>query len=175
MAWIVGLFILLTSSVNIGLRMAIEVPMSTATTTSLSSSSFVSSSKSTVPYGMSKKSLNQPYQSTVKPTSPTIVTTTPTKMTTQMSTQKYSNAKNKHSMSESVVILSPNSEREAQEIYDKALKQFDSYGVSTRQMCTVWEKQGCQCSGTVEELTLSCRSIGLTETPTNLPKSLIKL
>ncbi|XP_031630816.1 leucine-rich repeat-containing G-protein coupled receptor 5-like [Contarinia nasturtii] len=181
MAWIVGLFILLTISVNIGLRMAIEESMktatATATTTTTSIPSFVSSSKSTIPYGMGKKSLSQPFQSIVKPTSPTIVVTTSsaTQMTTQKPTQKYSSAKTKHSMSESVVILSPNSEREAQEIYDKALKQFDSYGVSTRQMCTIWEKEGCQCSGTVEELTLSCRSIGLTETPTNLPKSLIKL
>lgn len=79
------------------------------------------------------------------------------------------------SIRESVVILTPDSEREAQEMYDKALKQFDSYGVSTREMCAFWEKQGCQCSGTVEELTLSCRGIGINEPPNELPNSVIKL
>lgn len=81
----------------------------------------------------------------------------------------------KHGMLESVVIPSSNSEREAQEIYDKALKQYDSYGVSTRKICTTWEQRGCQCSGTVDELNLSCRGIGLNETPIDLPKNLIKL
>lgn len=81
----------------------------------------------------------------------------------------------KHGLFESVVIPSSNSEREAQEIYDKALKQFDAYGVSTRNICVTWEKRGCQCSGTVDELSLSCRGIGLNVIPTDLPKNLIKL
>lgn len=81
----------------------------------------------------------------------------------------------KYGMLESVVIPSSNAEREAQEIYDKALKQFDAYGVSTRNICVIWEKRGCQCSGTVDELSLSCRGIGLNDTPTDLPKNLIKL
>lgn len=79
------------------------------------------------------------------------------------------------SIRETLVIPSSNSEREAQEIYDKALKQFDAYGASTRKVCDAWEERGCQCSGTVEELILSCRAIGLNETPTDLPKNLIKL
>lgn len=81
----------------------------------------------------------------------------------------------KHGMLESVLIPSSNSEREAQEIYDKALKQFDAYGVSTRNICVTWEKRGCQCSGTVDELSLSCRGIGMNEIPTDLPNNLIKL
>lgn len=81
----------------------------------------------------------------------------------------------KNEMLESIVIPSSNAEREAQEIYDKALKQFDAYGVSTRNICVIWEKRGCQCSGTVDELSLSCRGIGLNEIPTDLPTNLIKL
>lgn len=84
-------------------------------------------------------------------------------------------AKGGGAMRETVVIPSSNSEREAQEIYDKALKQFDSYGASTRQVCGEWEQRGCQCSGTVDELILSCRAIALNETPSDLPKNLIKL
>lgn len=100
--------------------------------------------------------------------SSTVATKALSHKTKQATTSKYG-------MLESVVIPSSNSEREAQEIYDKALKQFDAYGVSTRIICATWEKRGCQCSGTVDELSLSCRGIGLNEIPTDLPKNLIKL
>lgn len=162
MAWVGGIFVLLTISVNIDERMAVK-PTAPSTLVSMSS----------IPYGLSKKPLSQQMQSTAAKKISAAVTTPANQ--TQKSTTTNSNARSKHSIRESIVILSPNSEREAQEIYENALKQFDSYGVSTRQMCAVWEKQGCQCSGTVEELTLSCRAIGLNKIPTDLPKSLIKL
>lgn len=188
MAWVGGLFVLLTINVNIGVRMAVEPTASTTATMTMkatASSSMTSASApasdsvsmsmsmslSTTPsYGSSTKQL---FHQSAKPTSAAV---TASSILTQKTFLKNANApKAKHTMSESVVILTPNSEKEAQEIYDKALKQFDSYGVSTRQTCAEWEKHGCQCSGTVEELILSCRSIGLNETPTELPKSLIKL
>lgn len=179
MAWVGGLFVLLTINVNIGVRMAVEpttTPSLLATTmtmraTASSSMPSVSLSMSTTPtYGSSTKQLH--HQST-KPTSPAV---TVSSILTQKTALKNSSVpKGKHSMSESVVILTSNSEKEAQDIYDKALKQFDSYGVSTRQTCAEWEKQGCHCSGTVEELILYCRTIGLNETPAELPKNLIKL
>lgn len=166
MAWVGGLFVLFTISVNIGIRSAVE-----PTTPSMSSPV----SMSNLSHGSSKKPQNQPFQ---MPKTTSIAVTTPS-IFTKIATLKNSSAKPKHSMRESVVILTPDSQREAEEIYqkeiDKALKQYDSYGVSTRQTCAAWEKRGCQCSGTVEQLTLSCRSIGLNETPTELPKSLIKL
>lgn len=84
-------------------------------------------------------------------------------------------ASSRGAIQETLVIPSSDSEREAQEIYDKALEQFDSYGASTRKVCAAWEQRGCQCSGTVDELILSCRAISLNETPTDLPKNLIKL
>lgn len=167
MAWVGGLFVLFTISVNIGIRLAVE-----PTTPSMSVVSM-----SNLSHGSSKKPQNQPFQMP-KTTTRSIAVTTPS-IFMQAPAHKNSSAQPKHSMSESIVILTPNSQREAEENYqkeiDKALKQYDSYGVSTRKTCAAWEKRGCQCSGTVEQLTLSCRSIGLNETPTELPKSLIKL
>lgn len=116
----------------------------------------------------------------------TPLSTTPQPATTQSKYNKNTNkigvgksrstiASSRSAIHETLVIPSSNSEREAQEIYDKALKQFDSYGASTRKVCATWEQLGCQCSGTVDELILSCRAIALNETPTELPKNLIKL
>lgn len=77
---------------------------------------------------------------------------------------------------ESVVIPSSvDSEKEAKELYDKALKQYGSYGASARHICAVWELRGCQCSGAVEELALSCRDVGFEEVPLDLPAEIIKL
>lgn len=176
MAWVRGLCVLLTISVNVGVRMAVEPTASSMSTTV---------SRSTVPFETSTK--YQPFQSTNRATTVTTTPTTTLHHQQRTHNNKSSNNNNnnistkakqqqqQNSMSESVVILTPNSERQAKDAYDKALEQFDSYGVSTRQTCTVWEKRGCQCSGTVDELTLSCRAIGLNETPTELPKNLIKL
>lgn len=76
---------------------------------------------------------------------------------------------------ESVVIPSVDSEQEAKELYDQALKQFGSYGAFARNICSTWELRGCQCSGGVEELALSCRSVGFDEIPLDLPAEIVKL
>lgn len=77
---------------------------------------------------------------------------------------------------ESVVIPSSvNSEQEARELYDQALKQFGSYGSFARDICSAWERRGCQCSGGVEDLALSCRSVGFEEIPLDLPAEIVKL
>lgn len=76
---------------------------------------------------------------------------------------------------ETVVMPSSDSEKEAKELYDKALKQYGSYGASARNICAIWELRGCECSGTVEELALSCRDVGFEEVPLDLPQEIIKL
>lgn len=76
---------------------------------------------------------------------------------------------------ESVVIPSVNSEQEAKELYDQALKQYSSYGSFARNVCATWESRGCQCSGGVEDLALSCRSVGFEEIPLDLPTDIVKL
>lgn len=180
MAWVGGLFVLLTISANVGVQMAVE-----STTPSMST---LSVPISTISHGTSTKTLNQPFGHSIKTLpsslsqhssiSPTAAATTAslplTSLRTQKPTQKTSSTKPRNSF-ESVVILSPNSQQDAEEMYDKALKHYDENVYMARQRCAAWEKRGCQCTGTVEQLTLSCRSIGLNETPTDLPKSLIKL
>lgn len=73
---------------------------------------------------------------------------------------------------ESVVIPSVNSEQEARELYDQALKE---YGAFARNVCSTWKLRGCQCSGADEELALSCRGVGLEEIPLDLPSEIVKL
>lgn len=81
-----------------------------------------------------------------------------------------------HKIRESVVISTAvDAEKEAQDLYDKALRQYGSYGASARNICATWELRGCQCTGSVEELTLSCRDVGLVEVPTELPVEIVKL
>lgn len=154
-----GLFVLvIIISIFIDIRLAID----TTTTSSTGTSNSITETQ------------NQSMLSTKSSiSSATIKTTAATSILTGKASLE--NIVSKHPMRESVVIPSSNSEREAQEIYDKALKQFDSYGVSTRKICSVWEQHGCQCSGTIDELILSCRAIALNETPTDLPENLIKL
>lgn len=76
---------------------------------------------------------------------------------------------------ESLVIPTSDSEREAQELYDKALKQYGSYGLSVRKVCALWEERGCKCSGTVDELTLVCRDVDFDKVPAALPSNVAKL
>lgn len=173
MAWVGGLFVLLTIGVSIGVRMAVMAIESTP-----SSMSSMSVSISTVPHGTSIKPLSQPFvspiKSNIKATTTSVAAATTPSTLTQKPNEKSASTKTRNSF-ESVVIMSENSQQEAQEMYDKALKHYDENVYLARQTCTAWEKRGCQCTGTVEQLTLSCRSIGLNETPTDLPKSLIKL
>lgn len=168
MAWVRGLFVLLTISVDVGVRMAVQP------TTMLS----VTEPVPIVSNGLSTETMDQPFGHSIKSSPMTSDTTTIGQQypstPAQKSTTKNSNAKNRPSF-ESVVILSSNAQKDAEEMYDKAMKQYDENVYTTRQLCSAWEKRGCQCTGTVDQLTLSCRSIGLNETPTDLPKSLIKL
>lgn len=176
MAWVGGLFVLLTISVNIGVRMAVE-----PTTPSMSSTS-VSISLARSSIGTSQKPFESPIESITKTrmaaatvSATAAAATTPSMLTLKPTVKNPTNAKTRNSF-ESVVILSQNAQQEAQEMYDKALKHYDENVYLARQLCSAWEKRGCHsCSGSVEQLSLSCRSIGLNETPTDLPKSLIKL
>ncbi|XP_055684982.1 lutropin-choriogonadotropic hormone receptor isoform X2 [Lutzomyia longipalpis] len=77
---------------------------------------------------------------------------------------------------ESVVIPGSDPEREAKELYDKALQQFEvATGKTLRGICAIWEAKGCQCSGSADEVVLVCRSLELVEVPVDLPIELIKL
>lgn len=163
MAWVRGLFVLLTISVDVGVRMAIHP------------TTMLSVPMPTVSNGLSTETMDQPFGQSIKSLPTTSDTTGQQSSTPSLKpTIKNSNAKSRSSF-ESVVILSSNSQQDAEEMYDKAMKHYDENVYTTRQMCSAWEKRGCQCSGTVEQLSLSCRSIGLNETPTDLPKSLVKL
>lgn len=109
---------------------------------------------------------------TTTTTTTAILTTTTTTTTTILPPSAISNDV---IIRESVVIPSMDSEKEAKELYDKALKQYGSYGANARNICAIWELRGCQCSGPVEELALSCRSVGFEEVPLDLPLEIIKL
>lgn len=106
-------------------------------------------------------------------TASTVSTTSATAATTTTTTKSVPHSET--IIRESVLKSSADAEREAQELYDKALKQYGSYGASARAICEVWETKGCQCSGTVEELQLSCRNVGLEEVPLELPLDIVKL
>lgn len=88
----------------------------------------------------------------------------------------YNNNNDDDRIRESVVISTAvDAEKEAQDLYDKALKQYDSYGASARNICATWELRGCQCTVSMAELTLSCRNVGLETVPLDLPVEIVKL
>lgn len=117
----------------------------------------------------------------VLPTSTSIATPnfgplTPTSSATKtISTSTTKATKTEAKIKEALIIPSLDSEREAQELYDKALKQYGAYGASARSICAIWELRSCQCSGTIEELTLTCRGLGYDDVPNDLPLDIIKL
>ncbi|XP_055713692.1 lutropin-choriogonadotropic hormone receptor isoform X2 [Phlebotomus papatasi] len=77
---------------------------------------------------------------------------------------------------ESVVIPASDPEREAKELYDKALQQFEvATGKTLRGICVSWDARGCQCSGSTDEVVLVCKGLELEEVPVDLPIELIKL
>lgn len=77
---------------------------------------------------------------------------------------------------ESVVIPASDPEREAKELYDKALQQFEvATGKTLRGICVSWDGRGCQCSGSADEVVLVCKGLELEEVPVDLPIELIKL
>lgn len=89
----------------------------------------------------------------------------------------YSSLSPAHSEIREAIVISTavDAEKEAQDLYDKALKQYGSYGASARNICFTWELRGCQCMGSVEELMLSCDNAGLREVPDELPVDIVKL
>lgn len=85
------------------------------------------------------------------------------------------NLSDQEQIRESVVLPSVDSEREAKELYDKALKQYGSFGPSVQKICGPWILRGCQCTGSYEEITLLCRGVGFEEIPLDIPSDVIKL
>lgn len=75
---------------------------------------------------------------------------------------------------ESVVIPSLDPEREAQELYEKSLKEFGGIdGRPVRKVCGPWDDRGCQCSGGINQVTLTCRGLGFLQIPNNIPPEVI--
>lgn len=78
-------------------------------------------------------------------------------------------------LQESVVIPSKNVEEEAKRLYNEALKQYGDLGKTLKEICDPWKAKGCMCSGTAEEVSLSCRNLQFITVPQSLPEELIKL
>lgn len=78
-------------------------------------------------------------------------------------------------LQESLVIPSKNAESEARRLYDEALKQYGDLGKTLKEICQPWKAKGCACTGSAEEVVLSCRGLDLISVPENLPEELIKL
>lgn len=78
-------------------------------------------------------------------------------------------------LQESLVIPTSNAESEARRLYDEALKQYGDLGKTLKEICQPWKARGCACTGTSDEVILTCRAAELTTVPENLPEELIKL
>lgn len=78
-------------------------------------------------------------------------------------------------LQESLVIPSTNAESEARRLYDEALKQYGDLGKTLKEICQPWKEKGCTCTGTYDEVILTCRGIDLNAVPENLPEELVKL
>uniref|UniRef100_A0A182Q5K2 Uncharacterized protein n=1 Tax=Anopheles farauti TaxID=69004 RepID=A0A182Q5K2_9DIPT len=78
-------------------------------------------------------------------------------------------------LKESLLIPSMDPEKEAKAMYEKALQQYGIYGKTLKEICKAWVSRGCQCTGTKEEVSLTCRGIGLDAIPVDLPTELVKL
>lgn len=98
---------------------------------------------------------------------------------------------------ENVMLPSSDPEREAQILYEKSLQEYhgsqratematfaagvggdadrgNGSGKSSTQrtlhsVCEVWLQKHCHCTGSLENLKLSCRSIGILAVPVNMP------
>lgn len=168
-----GLLVLLL--IHLQFLQSIAEPLDTTNllSSSTSSRSFpfngvpIESSTSTIVWSMPTK---QKKITKVLPTLSSSVATTASQMLTSPKDNRQNNI-----IRESVVIASADSEREAQELYDKALQQFGSFELSFRKICSTWELRGCKCSGTIDELTLICRDVGLQEIPNEFPANIVKL
>ncbi|XP_034668391.1 leucine-rich repeat-containing G-protein coupled receptor 4 [Drosophila subobscura] len=87
---------------------------------------------------------------------------------------------------ENVMLPSADSEREAQILYEKSLQEYHGSQMATasadedagsgrpqkrtlHSVCERWQAKHCQCSGSLENVKLSCRGIGILAVPVNLP------
>ncbi|XP_055637267.1 follicle-stimulating hormone receptor isoform X2 [Toxorhynchites rutilus septentrionalis] len=78
-------------------------------------------------------------------------------------------------LKESLLMPSSDPEKEAKEMYEKALQQYGIVGRTLKEICKPWQAMGCQCVGSSEEVALTCRGIGLEMVPMKLPSELVKL
>lgn len=78
-------------------------------------------------------------------------------------------------LSETIIMPTRDPHKEAQMMYDEVLRQHLGSLTTIKEICEPWQKQGCHCSGTVDRVSLSCRSIGMTNVSMNYPETLIKL
>ncbi|XP_034475509.1 leucine-rich repeat-containing G-protein coupled receptor 6 [Drosophila innubila] len=89
---------------------------------------------------------------------------------------------------ENVMLSSSDSEREAQILYEKSLQEYHGTQIATEtatfiipaqrslhSVCELWLQKHCHCTGTLENLKLSCRSIGILAVPVNLPNEVFQL
>lgn len=76
---------------------------------------------------------------------------------------------------ETLLMPSSDIEREAKDLYEKALLQFGPVGKTLKEICGPWTERGCSCTGTSEEVILQCKDLDLQEVPNDLPKELYKL
>ncbi|XP_037910640.1 leucine-rich repeat-containing G-protein coupled receptor 5 isoform X3 [Hermetia illucens] len=77
---------------------------------------------------------------------------------------------------ETVVLPSSDSEREAQELYEKTLRDYNvREGRTLRKICEPWLRRGCQCSGDSTQVKLVCRGLGFLDIPLDIPEEVIHL
>lgn len=104
---------------------------------------------------------------------------------------------------ENVMLPSSDPEREAQILYEKSLQEYhgsqratematfaagadvdadrgNGSGKSSTQrtlhsVCELWLQKHCHCTGSLENLKLSCRSIGILAVPVNMPSEVLVL
>ncbi|XP_030377139.1 leucine-rich repeat-containing G-protein coupled receptor 6 [Scaptodrosophila lebanonensis] len=122
-------------------------------------------------------------------------TSTSTTATPKTSSTPYSHG---HGIRENVMLPSADSEREAQILYEKSLQEYHGTATSTaavaagvgvggagaagksntrtvHSVCELWLQKHCHCTGSLENLKLNCRSIGILAVPVNLPSEVIVL
>lgn len=90
-----------------------------------------------------------------------------------------SSSSSEHGIQETIVVPKAiDAHKEAQRLYDEALREYGATTFRTiRHECDEWTQLGCQCSGSLEKIILSCRGLmnGFTFFSSNFPTRLIKL
>ncbi|XP_037957257.1 thyrotropin receptor isoform X2 [Teleopsis dalmanni] len=129
----------------------------------------------------------------------TASTTKPTSTTQKMIRSRLS-TDGLHRIRENVMLPSADPEREAQILYEKSLLEYHgsavtstpttpNYGAANKRnddksssptrtlhsVCEMWLHKHCHCTGTVQRLSISCRSIGILAVPVELPNDVVVL